>query len=176
MLAYLDNNENSVARKRLKFERTLDRVVRRLQVRDEGRGHDPRQGGPERELRPRAAGAAHARRRRRLHPERRAGSRPLLHRLELQPVRRASSTSRRTGTTKARRSCSASDRRQAAASATASRCSTCSPEHPSTARFISRKLCQRFVADDPPAELVDRVGQGVHATPTATSGRWSRRS
>jgi uncharacterized protein (DUF1800 family) len=29
--------------------------------------------------------------------------------------------------------------------------------HPSTARFVSRKLCQRFVADDPPAALVDRV-------------------
>ena len=31
--------------------------------------------------------------------------------------------------------------------------------HPSTARFISRKLCQRFVADDPPAALVDRAAQ-----------------
>ncbi|MFN7948871.1 MAG: DUF1800 family protein [Blastocatellia bacterium] len=29
--------------------------------------------------------------------------------------------------------------------------------HPSTARFISRKLCQRFVADDPPETLVSRV-------------------
>ena len=31
--------------------------------------------------------------------------------------------------------------------------------HPSTARFISRKLCQRLVADDPPAELVERVAR-----------------
>ena len=31
--------------------------------------------------------------------------------------------------------------------------------HPSTARFISKKLCQRFVADDPPAQLVERVSQ-----------------
>ncbi|HTS26560.1 MAG TPA: DUF1800 domain-containing protein [Bryobacteraceae bacterium] len=31
--------------------------------------------------------------------------------------------------------------------------------HPSTARFISRKLAQRFVADDPPAPLVDRMAQ-----------------
>jgi uncharacterized protein (DUF1800 family) len=31
--------------------------------------------------------------------------------------------------------------------------------HPSTAHFISRKLCQRFVSDDPPAELVDRVAE-----------------
>jgi uncharacterized protein (DUF1800 family) len=36
--------------------------------------------------------------------------------------------------------------------------------HPSTAKFISRKLCQRFVADDPPAELVDRVAQIFHDT------------
>ena len=31
--------------------------------------------------------------------------------------------------------------------------------HPSTAKFISRKLCQRFVSDDPPAELVERVAK-----------------
>jgi uncharacterized protein (DUF1800 family) len=29
--------------------------------------------------------------------------------------------------------------------------------HPSTARFISRKLAQRFVADDPPPALVERM-------------------
>ena len=29
--------------------------------------------------------------------------------------------------------------------------------HPSTARFIATKLCRRFVADDPPPALVDRV-------------------
>jgi uncharacterized protein (DUF1800 family) len=31
--------------------------------------------------------------------------------------------------------------------------------HPSTARFISTKLAQRFVADDPPASLVGRMAQ-----------------
>jgi len=31
--------------------------------------------------------------------------------------------------------------------------------HPSTARFISRQLAQRFVADDPPQALVDRMAQ-----------------
>ncbi len=31
--------------------------------------------------------------------------------------------------------------------------------HPSTAHFISTKLAQRFVADDPPASLVDRMAQ-----------------
>jgi len=30
-------------------------------------------------------------------------------------------------------------------------------EHPSTARFIASKLCRRFVADEPPVALVDRV-------------------
>jgi uncharacterized protein (DUF1800 family) len=38
--------------------------------------------------------------------------------------------------------------------------------HPSTARFISRKLAQRFVADAPPQPLVDRMA----ATFTATGG------
>ncbi|HSU66400.1 MAG TPA: DUF1800 domain-containing protein, partial [Tepidisphaeraceae bacterium] len=32
-------------------------------------------------------------------------------------------------------------------------------KHPSTARFVSRKLCQRFVSDDPPSELVDRAAK-----------------
>jgi hypothetical protein len=31
--------------------------------------------------------------------------------------------------------------------------------HPSTARFISKKLVRRFIADEPPAELVERAAQ-----------------
>ena len=38
--------------------------------------------------------------------------------------------------------------------------------HPSTARFISRKLAQRFVADQPPPALIDRMA----ATFTKTDG------
>jgi uncharacterized protein (DUF1800 family) len=38
--------------------------------------------------------------------------------------------------------------------------------HPSTARFISKKLAQRFVADDPPHALIDRMA----ATFTKTDG------
>jgi uncharacterized protein (DUF1800 family) len=38
--------------------------------------------------------------------------------------------------------------------------------HPSTARFISKKLAMRFVADNPPASLVDRMA----STFTATGG------
>jgi uncharacterized protein (DUF1800 family) len=36
--------------------------------------------------------------------------------------------------------------------------------HPSTAQFIARKLAQRFVADDPPQRLVDRVAAGFLET------------
>lgn len=32
-------------------------------------------------------------------------------------------------------------------------------KQPSTARFISKKLCQRFVSDDPPAQLIERAAQ-----------------
>ncbi len=32
-------------------------------------------------------------------------------------------------------------------------------KHPSTARFISKKLAQRFVADNPPPELIDRMAK-----------------
>jgi uncharacterized protein (DUF1800 family) len=31
--------------------------------------------------------------------------------------------------------------------------------HPSTARFVSKKLCERFIADDPPRQLVERTAQ-----------------
>ncbi len=31
--------------------------------------------------------------------------------------------------------------------------------HPSTARFVSKKLCKRFVSDEPPPQLVERVAQ-----------------
>jgi uncharacterized protein (DUF1800 family) len=36
--------------------------------------------------------------------------------------------------------------------------------HPSTARFISRKLAQRFVADEPPQSLVDRMASTFAST------------
>jgi uncharacterized protein (DUF1800 family) len=36
--------------------------------------------------------------------------------------------------------------------------------HPSTARFIATKLARRFVADDPPAALVDRAAARFRAT------------
>ena len=35
-------------------------------------------------------------------------------------------------------------------------------KHPSTARFISRKLAQRFVADNPPPKLVEKMAKTFH--------------
>jgi uncharacterized protein (DUF1800 family) len=37
-------------------------------------------------------------------------------------------------------------------------------KHPSTARFISRKLAMRFVSDDPPQALLDRMAQTFQAS------------
>jgi uncharacterized protein (DUF1800 family) len=36
--------------------------------------------------------------------------------------------------------------------------------HPATAHFLSKKLAQRFVADNPPASLVDRMAQTFQKT------------
>lgn len=36
--------------------------------------------------------------------------------------------------------------------------------HPATARFIAAKLCRRFVADEPPVELIERVAARFRAT------------
>ncbi|WP_212770676.1 DUF1800 domain-containing protein, partial [Pseudokineococcus marinus] len=38
--------------------------------------------------------------------------------------------------------------------------------HPSTARFLARKLCVRFVSDEPPSALVERVAQEYLRTGT----------
>ncbi len=40
--------------------------------------------------------------------------------------------------------------------------------HPSTAHFISKKLAQRFVADNPPEPLVDEMAADVSQDATAT--------
>src|SRR5207248_2064601 len=36
--------------------------------------------------------------------------------------------------------------------------------HPATARFVAGKLVRRFVADDPPPALVERVAAAYHAS------------
>src|SRR5262249_9210877 len=35
-------------------------------------------------------------------------------------------------------------------------------KHPSTARFISKQLAQRFIADSPPVKLIDKMAKTFH--------------
>ena len=108
MLFYLDNWRQHA--------RPISAIVPRAQ-----RG-PPRR--PQRELRARADGAAHARRRRRLHPAGRDGGRALLHRLDDRPAaagRRASSSGRVLARPRREDACSASRSRPAAARKTARR-------------------------------------------------------
>ena len=69
---------------------------------------------------------------------------------------RRASASIRASTTRARRSCSATDqsRRRDQRRRTGARHPGA---HPSTARFIATKLARRFVSDTPPPALVDRM-------------------
>ena len=71
---------------------------------------------------------------------------------------------RRACTITARRPCSASRSLPAAASSDGEKVLDIVAHHPSTARFISRKLAQRFVADEPPASLVDRMAETFRKT------------
>ena len=133
---------------------------RRPPTRWTGGAQVERRRRPQRELRARAAGAAHARRRRRLHAAGRHRGRARVHRLDDRDPRRGGggSGSSRGCTTPARRSCSASDSRPAAASKDGEQVLDILARHPSTARFIATKLARRFVADEPPPALVDRGG------------------
>ena len=132
----------------------------------------------ERELRARAARAAHARRRRRLHAAGRHRGRARAHRLDDEPARRAPSSSSAREIHDAGREDRARPpaRRRAAASRTASRCSTSLARHPATARFIARKLAVRFVSDDAAAGARRARRARRSARPTATSARPCARS
>ena len=79
----------------------------------------------------------------------------------LQPQRAASSSSTSACTMTARRWCSASRFRRAAASATARRCSTSWRITPPPRASSRRQLAMRFVADDPPPSLVDRMARDL---------------
>ena len=129
---------------------------------------------PQRELRPRAARAAHARRRRRLHAAGHRRGRARVHRLD---DRSADGSFRFVPALHdaARRSCSATRSRPAAASTTARRVLDIVAAHPSTARHIAIELAQRFVSDEPPPALVDRAAR-ASARPTATCARSCARS
>ena len=90
MLFYLDNwmsadpngpHADDAARPRVVRGPFGGRVLHAAAARCRGAGQE-RAEGPERELRPRADGAAHARRRRRLHAEGRHRGRARVHRLD----------------------------------------------------------------------------------------------
>ena len=121
----------------------------------------------ERELRPRDHGAAHARRGRRLHAEGRdrgrARASPAGPSRGLRAGRAASSRSTPACTTAATRWCSGRAIKgggQEEGEQVLHMLAT----HPATARFISYKLARRFVADEPPAALVDRAAETFRRT------------
>ena len=155
---------------RLDVDRFGQRALRRPLSADAtqlGRGQkQERAEGPQRELRTRADGAAHARRGRRLHAEGRDRGRARVHRLD------------------------DSERRDSAA-ATVSMPRLHDPgqkivlghvikagggesdgeqvldilaRHPATARFIATALVRRFVSDTPPPALVDRAAARFRQT------------
>ena len=113
-------------------------------------------------------GAAHARRQRRLHADATSSKSP--RRSPAGRCRTGSSSSTPPTTTPPPRSCSASSCRPGAASRTASRCSTSSRAHPSTARFICTKLSRLFVSDKPPSTARRPVRQQL---PRLAAVKWA---
>ena len=118
---------------------------------------------PERELRPRADGAAHARRRRRLHAEGRAGSGA-----RASPAGRLRSPRQGGGFRfeprmhdDGEKTCSATRSRPAAAATTASRCSTSSPRIPRRRVSSRRSWCAASSPTSRPPALVDRAAARI---------------
>ncbi len=88
-------------------------------------------------------------------------------------IRRAgSSSTTRTATTTAARSCSACRSPPVAGSTTASTCCKILANHPSTARFVSRKLLRWLLNYDPSHDAGGRHRRRVHAHAAATSRPW----
>ena len=155
--------------------RPLPRPPRRLGAQpgddDLPRQRQQRRRRPQRELRPRADGAAHDRRRRRLHPDRRPRGRPLLHRLDGR-LQRPGDGRRLPVRPRLPRS-GAEDGARASPSpaaipgaSTAGGCWRSSPATPPAPPSSATKLCRHFVADMPPASVVAKAA----ATFTATGG------
>ena len=77
---------------------------------------------------------------------------------------RATSSSAPPSTTAGRRTSSASTSRRAGGKEEGDRLLDYLSTHPATARFVSWRLAQRFVADDPPARIVDRMASTFLST------------
>ena len=129
------------------------------------RAEEERAEGPQRELRARADGAAHARRRRRLHAEGRHRGGARVHRLDDSdaaarrrlPLRSAPARSRREGRARPRIKAGGGE-------GDGEQVLDILARHPSTARFIATKLVRRFVSDTPPPALVDRAAARFRQT------------
>ena len=120
---------------------------------------------PERELRARADGAAHARRRRRLHAEGRAGRRARLHGLDHRGPRQGGGFRFEPRIHDDGEKIVLGHRIKAGGGQTdGEQVLDILATHPSTARFISTKLARRFVADTPPPALVDRAAARFRET------------
>ena len=127
---------------------------------------------PERELRARADGAAHARRRRRLHAGGRRRGRQGVHRLDdPRPAPGRRLRVRRAPAREGPEDRARDDDRSPAASGDGEAVLDLLAAHPSTATFIATKLARRFVADEPPPALVTRAA----ATFTQLARRPARR-
>ncbi len=111
-------------------------------------------------------GAPHARCRRRLHPTGHHRSGALLHRVgpSVSPTRAAGSSSTIRSTTRDRRPCWGVTIPAGGGQGDGEKVLDILAAHASTARFISKKLAQRFVADDPPPELLDQMAMTFQNT------------
>ena len=167
MLYYLDNFQSVADSNHMTLPefRQAERTGRRP-------GEPPPQRA-QRELRPRAARAAHARRRRRLHAERRDRRRARAHRLDArQSARRAAdSFSARGSTTPSRRSCSGTRCRAGRGEEDGEEVLDIVARHPATAHYIAFELARRFVSDTPSVGAGGPRGRDVPEDRTATSGR-----
>ena len=120
----------------------------------------------QRKLRPRADGAPHARRRRRLHTEGRHRGGARVHRLDDLPAAAwaAVSCSIRAFTIAGQKVVLGHVIKAGGRQDDGEQVLDILATHPSTARFIATKLARRFVNDTPPAALVDRVAARFRET------------
>ncbi len=120
--------------------------------------------GHQRELRPRADGAAHAGRRRRLHAAGRRQRRARVHGLDdrgPRDQRPASSSSTPRMHDRGEKVVLGHRIKAGGGMEDGEQVLDILAAHPSTAQFIATKLVRRFVADEPPAALVDARGRDV---------------
>ncbi len=162
--AQLNLNQNDLFRRRALgiVLRPAARRHRRPGDADLAVGQREHEALPERELRPRADGAVHARRRRRLHRGRRPRAGPGADRLDQRLGRRGraptTSASSRSASTRGRKTIFG----QTGAFDWEDSCRLCL-EHPAHADFFVRKLWSYFIPKDPPKKTLAALEEEVPA-------------